>query len=160
MSAAMVKKARARWAIWVVALTALAGIGFAVPAYAAPPEVIIVDTFATRTVTDSTPAFFDINVPAGSWTAQATITGRNNTATATPLTCALLIISESSTNNNRTSATLGPNGQLGNLALLTARTVSTTGIVRLTCSGATNISVFNVSIMATRVNTLTRVNLG
>lgn len=163
MSAAILKKVRGRRAIWVAAVAALAGIGLAVPASAAvPPEVIIADTFATRTATGAANIFFDFAVPAGSWTAEATLTGRNNTAVASGLACTLLIISESSTNNSRTIASLGPNGQLASLAAVTARTVGTSGTVRLSCNATTtsNISVFNVSIIATRVNSLTRVNLG
>ncbi|MFC4116842.1 hypothetical protein [Nonomuraea zeae] len=159
---------RARWAACVAALAtvaALAGLGPATPAHAAvPPEVIIADTFATRTVTGNAAATFQFSVPAGHWTAVATLTARNNTATAAPLTCTLLIISDNSTNNTGVASTVLPNGQLASLSTGTARTVLTSGVVRLVCqatsSTTTNMSVFHVNIMASKANALTRVNLG
>ncbi|GAA3567435.1 hypothetical protein GCM10022419_055260 [Nonomuraea rosea] len=165
MSTSTLPRTRARWAACAAALAALATVGLVTPAHAAvPPEVIIADTFATRTVTANTPATFQFSVPAGHWTAVATLTARNNTATAAPLSCSLLIISGSSTNNTGVVSTVLPNGQLASLSTGTARTVQTSGVVRLVCqatsSTTTNMSVFNVNIMASKANALTRVNLG
>jgi hypothetical protein len=163
MSTRMLKKVRGRWlagSVCVAVGAAVAGLGLAAPAQALPPEVIIADTFATRTVTAATPAIFEFDLPAGHWTAEATLTARNNTGAATDLACTLLIISENSTNNTRVFATVGPNGQLASLATGTARTVATSGVVVLRCVATTNMSVSNVNIMATRANSLTRVDLG
>ncbi|MEU4223703.1 hypothetical protein AB0F17_05370 [Nonomuraea sp. NPDC026600] len=164
MFTAILTRVRGLWVALVAGVALIVGVGLAAPANAAvPPEVIIADTFATRTVTADTFADYLFNVPAGNWTAEATLTARNNTATAAALSCSFLIISEGSTNNTSVVATVGPNGQLASLATGTARVVATTGVVRLRCgatTATTNMSVFNVNIMATRVNAITRVNLG
>ncbi|MGI8329546.1 hypothetical protein ACRYCC_06235 [Actinomadura scrupuli] len=165
MSGSILTKVRGRYAVLVVAVAALAGLGLsAIPATAAPPDVIVADTFAWRTARYGNAASYQFALPAGRWTVVASATAQNNNASTESVACALYVTGDNVSRETPAGrTTIGPKPQFANMSTTTAGIVTTTGTVTWACFGYTttySMSVFNVSIVATRVNTLTRVNLG
>ncbi|MGI8333555.1 hypothetical protein ACRYCC_26685 [Actinomadura scrupuli] len=164
MSSAILTKIRGRYPVLLVAGAALAGIGLAaVPARAEPPEVIVASTLIWRTMTIDNPVIYRVDLPAGHWTVAATATGQNNKAEANSFGCWLSLTGNFPYPSLEVRTTIGPKPAFETASAVTAGTVTTKGSANWGCSAynsTTSMSVFNVSIVATRVNSMTQVDLG
>lgn len=148
--------------ICAAALVGLVSVGLTDPAFAAdPPEVIAGRSQTIKTTSPDADVFFGFALPAGTWTATASVTIDNDTSIPWPVKCILYVAINSFGASASASTHVGAK-QLGSLSMTTAHTLTGPGGVTVQCasrSRGSSVSVFDVNIVATRVNALTVTNI-